>query len=156
MLSKPWELWLQRLTKHDSHFPRVALDPEIWYAKNCQFSHSVMSDSLQPHGLQRVGLRILMLAKYAPQLAENGRFNSARWIWGEGWGRLDIGEDTCSWPPTGGSLRAQGRSMFQPEARGRELFYAGQWSEGQGAGQRMCWGREDGFRACGSLDFVHR
>jgi len=45
--------------------------------------------------------------------------------------------------------------MFQPEARGRERLYAGQWSEGQDAGQGMCWGREAGFRAYGSLDFPH-
>ena len=156
MLSKPWELCPQRLTKHDPHFPRVALNPETWYAKNCQFSCSVMSDPLQPHGLQQhARLRTLMLAKHAPQLDEKGRFNSARWIWGEGWGRPDTGEDTCSRPPTEGSLRARGRSMFQPEARGRELLYAGQWSEGQGAGQGMCWGKEAGFRAYGSLDFPH-
>ena len=93
----------------------MALDPEIWYAKNCQFSHSVTSDSLQPHGLQYVGLRTLMLAKYAPQLAENGRFNSARWIWGEGWGRLDIGEDTCSWP--GGFTQGTGEKHVP--ARGK-------------------------------------
>lgn len=45
--------------------------------------------------------------------------------------------------------------MFQPEARGRELLYAGEWSEGQGAGQGMCWGKEAGFRAYGGLDFPH-
>lgn len=51
-------------------------------------------------------------------------------------------------------LGDRGRSVFQPEARGREQLYAGQWSKGQGAGQGACWGRGAEFRSCGSLDLI--
>lgn len=59
----PWELGLQRLTKYDLVFQK-------W------------------HQTQKPGvLRTVIQAIRALELAEKGRFNSARWIWGGVGGR---------------------------------------------------------------------
>ena len=80
--------------------------------------------------------RTVIQARHTPGLAEKGRFNSARWIWGEGWGRLDRGEDTSLGLPTRGSLRGQGEKRVPDRGKGERaaLCRSVEWRAGCRAG----------------------